>query len=145
MEELKIFIEQTLSEKNFYLMKLSFNSKNKKLEVLIDSEKGVMLGDCTELSKKISVFLDENESLTDGNYNLEVSSAGIDFPLSKAFQFTKNIGRKAKLRYKDGEKEVSVEKAKILGIAENIISFQTKEEFNVNLDKIIEAKIILEF
>lgn len=73
------------------------------IEVIVDSEQGVMLDDLTELSRWVSTLLDQYEETIPGRYRLEVSSAGLDRPLQFGWQYRKNIGRLLKLQYADVE------------------------------------------
>jgi len=73
------------------------------VEVIVDSEQGVLLDDLTELSRWVSALLDQHEEAIAGRYRLEVSSAGLERPLQFDWQYRKNIGRLLKLQYADPE------------------------------------------
>lgn len=62
------------------------------LRVYIDTENGVLLEDCTKVSHQLSGVLDV-ESPISTNYELEVSSPGIDRPLFKLSQFKQFLGK----------------------------------------------------
>jgi len=66
------------------------------LRIYIDSEQGVGMEDCTSVSHQISGVLDVEDPIS-GEYNLEVSSPGMDRPLFKIEQFEKFIGQRAKV------------------------------------------------
>lgn len=75
---------------------------NKVLEVITDNEnEGVSLELLTTLSRKINEFIDENETGIIGNFRLEVTSPGVDYPLKHEWQFRKNVGRLLLIKYKD--------------------------------------------
>ena len=63
--------------------------------VLIDSESGLPIEMCSLISRKLLSKIEEKE-LIEGTFNLEVSSPGIDKPISLPRQYKKNIGRKLK-------------------------------------------------
>lgn len=65
---------------------------NKKLLVLVDGDSGISIDICSEVSRNLSSWLDET-NLIDDKYILEVSSPGLDYPLSTPRQYKKNIGR----------------------------------------------------
>ena len=74
---------------------------SRKVTVLIDSDDGINIDECAHLSRKLAIDLDEQE-LIKGKYLLEVSSPGIDFPLTMTRQYLKNIKRKVRVKLKDG-------------------------------------------
>ena len=58
---------------------------------------GVSLENCTSVSRAVSVKLDENEDLIEGNYRLEVSSPGIERPLVKKVDYERFAGREVRM------------------------------------------------
>lgn len=80
------------------------------LRVYIDRAEGITLADCAKLSPILSTSLDAAENDDDGPdvaalrrvlagaYHLEVSSPGLDRPLSRASQFRRFVGSKAHVR-----------------------------------------------
>ncbi len=64
------------------------------LRIYIDSEAGVLVADCSKVSHQISGVLDVEDPIQ-GNYQLEVSSPGMDRPLFKIEQFEQFIGKVA--------------------------------------------------
>ncbi|HPI98440.1 MAG TPA: ribosome maturation factor RimP, partial [Synergistales bacterium] len=66
----------------FVGMEFLSESGRKIFRVYIDSIGGITLRDCETVSKKISQFMDEENSLiTDQRYFLEVTSPGLERPL----------------------------------------------------------------
>lgn len=64
------------------------------LRVYIDKSKGgVTVGDCAKISRQLGTILDVEEVIA-GNYNLEVSSPGINRPVKKEKDFIKFKGEK---------------------------------------------------
>jgi len=93
------FLERT--REGFYLVDVSWTKKTHKLEVFIDSDGGVTLGDCQQLSRELEKEFDENQMLGE-NYILDVSSPGIDRPLKLKRQYVQNIGRIVRVELLDG-------------------------------------------
>jgi len=58
---------------------------------------GVTLEDCTRISRDLSTVLDVNEELLPGKYSLEVSSPGLDRPLTKLAHYERFVGHEVKL------------------------------------------------
>ena len=59
------------------------------------------MGDCTKASRKISVLLDVEDPI-EGSYNLEVTSPGLDRPLTKAADYKRFIGEFIKVQLHHG-------------------------------------------
>ncbi len=66
--------------------------------VFIDSDQEVKISDCADLSRYIESRLSREVE----DYELRVSSAGIDHPYRYLRQYRKNIGRKVQVQMKDG-------------------------------------------
>lgn len=79
------------------------------LRLYIDAgERSVTLEDCETVSREVSALLDVNDPIA-GNYNLEVSSPGLDRPLFKPAQFQDLAGARVKLTLAlpvDGRKRI---------------------------------------
>ncbi|AXB48041.1 ribosome maturation factor RimP [Amycolatopsis albispora] len=57
--------------------------RRKLVKVVVDGEDGVGLDEVAEVSRTVSAALDEQEHILAGAYTLEVTSPGVDRPLSK--------------------------------------------------------------
>ncbi len=147
MEELKNFLENALNEESgLFLVEFNFLKSNRLLKIFIDSVKGVTIDDCAKISRKLSAFVDENENVVPQNFKFEVSSPGIEYPLSLPFQFEKNIGRYVSLKFNKEDELQIITKIKIADIKDGKVYFQTKKnEYALTLDEIVEAKVIVEF
>ena len=71
------------------------------VRIYIDKEGGVTIDDCSEISKQAGDILDVYDALP-GSYTLEVSSPGLDRPLTRDKDFIKYRG--SAVRIKTGEK-----------------------------------------
>ena len=67
------------------------------LRIFIDQEQGIQLEDCTTVSRQVSAMLDVEDPVP-GQFNLEVSSPGLDRPLRKASDFERFSGEKVKIK-----------------------------------------------
>ncbi|MBR4122962.1 MAG: ribosome maturation factor RimP, partial [Clostridia bacterium] len=77
------------------------------LRVFIDSESGITIDDCTNVSHAIDPIIDEADPI-DKAYYLEVCSPGIERELTRPFHFESVIGQRVKVKlYKaiDSKKE----------------------------------------
>lgn len=71
--------------------------KHAVLRIYIDSENGITIDDCSKVSYQVSAMLDVEDPIR-GEYDLEVSSPGIDRPLFELSHFKKFIGNRVKVR-----------------------------------------------
>lgn len=67
------------------------------LRLFIDKEGGIMLDDCANVSRELSLILDVEDVIA-CNYSLEVSSPGLDRPLKKPSDYQRFSGRLIKIR-----------------------------------------------
>lgn len=67
------------------------------LRIYIDKPDGVNLNDCERVSRQVSSVLDVEDPIA-GEYNLEVSSPGMDRPLYTLEQFAEFAGEQVKVR-----------------------------------------------
>lgn len=97
---------------------LDIEVAGKKISVFIDTDQGVKFSQCQKLSRAIEAVLDESQKMGE-DYQLEVSSPGIDKSLKLYRQYPRNIGRKVALTFHEGEPregkllEVSQEEIKL--------------------------------
>ncbi|HJX71095.1 MAG TPA: ribosome assembly cofactor RimP [Bacteroidales bacterium] len=150
-ERIRTCIDEELRWNDLFLIDLTVSSSNR-IKVVIDSMKGITVDECARLSRTIENKLDRDEE----DFDLEVSSPGLDRPLVLPFQYLKNTGRqievltmedqiiKGILRYADEEKiEVETE-------TRNKIEGKKKKEIIVKrlffkFNEIRSAKVIITF
>lgn len=67
------------------------------LRLYIDREDGITVDDCSLVSHQVSGVLDVEDPIP-GEYNLEISSPGLDRPLFTLEQFARYVGDEVQLR-----------------------------------------------
>lgn len=107
----RALIEAPIREAGYLLWEVSFAKEgpDDTLFVMIDSDKGIDLDDCTRVTHLIDPILDEADPIPT-SYYLEVSSAGAERRLQTAEQFEWMLGHEVLvLLYapRDGKKELS--------------------------------------
>ncbi|MBC8053079.1 MAG: ribosome assembly cofactor RimP [Sphingobacteriaceae bacterium] len=75
---------------------------NGKLIILVDGDNGIAVGDCAAISRHVGYHLEE-ENVIEEAYNLEVSSPGLDTPLTLQRQYEKNIGRSVTIKLSESK------------------------------------------
>lgn len=121
----------------------------KKFEVYLDADEGITLGRCQKISRQLEAFLD-NDAETPENYLLEVSSGGVDRPLTLKRQYPKHIGRKIRIELGDKTlegrlKEIQEEVLIIEHVKSKKGKKKTIEVREVPFDDIISSKILISF
>jgi ribosome maturation factor RimP len=79
----------------------------KKIQVFVDAETGIKIEKCVQISRALEKVLDEEKWFGD-DYNLEVSSPGMDSPLKVLRQFKRRIGREVEVLLNSGVKHEGV-------------------------------------
>ena len=73
------------------------SGKHSVLRLYIDCEKGVRVSDCETVSRQVSSIMDVEDPIS-GQYNLEVSSPGIERPLFVIAHYQRFLGHDIRLR-----------------------------------------------
>ena len=72
------------------------------LKVAVDKDGGVTLDDVAEATKEVSRLLDDSDVMGEQAYTLEVTSPGIDRPLTLPRHWRRNLARLVKVTTVDG-------------------------------------------
>lgn len=139
-------------DNGLFVVTLNISSANS-INVELDKHEGnVSVKDCMSVSRNVEHNLDREEE----DFQLHVSSAGLDNGLRVFAQYKKNIGRNVKVKLHDGE---DVE-GKMIDATPDKIIIQTsrqeriegkkkkqtiEEDIELAIDKVKETKIIISF
>lgn len=74
------------------------------LRLLVDRDDGVTLDDIASISSAVSKTLDESSMMGEAPYTLEVSSPGVDRPLTLPRHWRRNLGRLVNVNRVDGQR-----------------------------------------
>ena len=121
------------------------NGKTKTLQIMAERADGTMnVEDCARLSRALSEFLESQDPI-EGEYHLEVSSPGIDRPLTRQSDYARWAGHEAKLELhapdESGRKRF---KGLLLGLDGNDVVIEVdgaRRKFGFRA--IAEAKLVL--
>jgi len=91
-------VEEKTAGTRLFLAGISVQPGNR-IFVYIDGDSAVTIGDCQELSRYIESRLDRSRE----DYDLTVSSAGIDTPLQIPRQYPKNVGEILDIVTREGQ------------------------------------------
>jgi ribosome maturation factor RimP len=82
---------------------LTSAGKRRVLRVAIDKDGGVTMDDIADASREVSRLLDDTDLMGQQAYTLEVSSPGVDRPLTLPRHWRRNAGRLVKVTLTEGE------------------------------------------
>jgi ribosome maturation factor RimP len=104
-EEISAAIRPIIEATGNYLEELSITSagKVKILTVIIDSDTHLNLDQVTAVTKEISEVIEALPELGDGAFTLEVTSPGLDRPLTKPRHWRKNLDRLVQIIMTSGQ------------------------------------------
>lgn len=119
-------------------VKVANLGKKKLITVIIDSDTHLNLDQVTAVTRSISDAIENLASLGTTPFTLEVTSPGIDRPLTLPRHWRKNIGKLAKIDLGEGK---SIE-SRILSVTEDSVILESGE---VKFDLIKKATLVIEF
>ncbi|WP_133716506.1 ribosome maturation factor RimP [Methylocaldum gracile] len=144
-ERLAGLIEPVVSGLGYELIDIEFDAHRRVLRVYIDCESGITLDDCTRVSYQLSGVLDVEDPIP-GRYQLEISSPGLDRPLSKLEHFVRFKGSLARLQLArpiDGRRKF---KAYLAGVEGDYVLIQEGgETLRIPFESIEKARLAPEF
>ena len=104
-EEISAAITPALSDLGFYLEDITITSAGRRsmLTVIVDGDTHLSLDQVTVATKAVSEIVENIQSLGQAPFTLEVTSPGLDRPLTKPRHWRKNIDRLVKIVLLDGK------------------------------------------
>ena len=135
-KRVKELIEEKIADRpELFIVDIKMHS-NGKLIILVDGDNGIGIDDCVAISRHVGFHLEEG-NVIDTAYTLEVSSPGIDWPLTSNRQYLKNVGRNLAIKMADGTKR----EGKLSGITEDAIIIEEKIKEKGKLAKVVESVV----
>lgn len=138
-----------IEDLGFELVRIRLMGGNTKtLQIMAERPAGgIEVDECAEISNAVSAVLDVEDPITD-NYSLEVSSPGIDRPLTRLKDFDAYEGYEAKLETAElvgGRKRF---KGVLAGVEEQDVLINIEDQgeevtVGLNFDWLADAKLVL--
>ena len=148
MTNLWELLEPVVTGLGYELIEIEFNShpKNQILRLYIDKEGGVLIEDCSSVSRQVSAVIDVEDPIS-GFFNLEVSSPGLDRPLRKVEDYIRFQGENVKIKtgmpQQDGQRNF---KGRIKSVADDTVVIECEDkEVSLPLAAIERARLIPDF
>lgn len=146
-KQIEELLLQALAEKpqeELFMVSVSVSPKNE-IKVYIDGMKGVGIDTCVDVSRYIEQHLDREAE----DFELTVSSAGLDQPFRVPAQYVKNIGQEVKVLTAEGQTIKGVIEAadnKGFRLKENLKKKMTEApEHTFEYAQVKETKIVISF
>ena len=144
---LQDLIEPVVERAGYELVRvLTIGQANPTLQVMIDNldhKTDITVDDCAKVSRLLSDTLDEKDPITD-KYSLEVSSPGLDRPLTKLEHFARFCGYEVKVETEEKIENRKRFKGKLLKITgDNIVLVMDNEEYTIPFAMISKAKLVI--
>lgn len=152
VEQIKRIALPLLDSLGIELVELEFRKEGQGmvLRLFIDKPEGIMLDDCAAVSRELSELLDVEEVI-ECHYTLEVSSPGLNRPLTKPADYERYAGRLVKIRTFEMLADAAGNRRKtflgeLLGLSDGIVALKLVEGQSaaVPLDKIAKANLEFE-
>lgn len=146
-QQLAELVEPVARALGYELWGLEFLShgKNSTVRIYIDSNDGVNVDDCAKMSRQVSSVFDVEDPIS-GEYNLEVSSPGMDRPLFTLDHFRRYIGEQVKVRLRtayEGRKKFA---GTLTGVEEDdVVVAIGSDEYLLPFDLIDKANLVPTF
>jgi len=138
-------ITPVIEDMGFELVRVRLMSgKSTTLQIMAEKpEGGIEVDDCAQISQAVSAVLDVEDPILD-EYTLEVSSPGIDRPLTRLKDFEAFEGYEAKIETADlidGRRRF---KGELAGVEENAVLINVEEgTIGLQFDWLTDAKLVL--
>ncbi|HEC17166.1 MAG TPA: ribosome maturation factor RimP [Sedimenticola sp.] len=147
-ESLSRLIRQVVESMGYELVGVELLTGKKAgalLRVYVDREEGITLDDCAAVSHQVSGLLDVEDPIKE-NYDLEVSSPGLDRPLFYKEHYERFAGRKARIRLRAMLHGRRRYEGVLAGVRDNEILLEVEgEQVELPLDQIETARLVPEF
>ena len=146
-EEIRRHITGALQELGIDLVDLVLVERGRRslIRVFADEVGGIGIDRCAEASRAISDVLDR-KNLVPFDYSLEVSSPGVDRPLTTEKEFQRHVNRKARVNYKINDLATEVI-GQIVATENGEIHLLTEDSqtLKIRMTDIVLAKLIVGF
>jgi ribosome maturation factor RimP len=138
-------IEPAIEALGFELVRVRFMSGERAtLQIMAERPDGTMtVEDCADVSRTVSALLDVEDPIS-GEYNLEVSSPGIDRPLTRVKDFDRWAGFEAKVELYQAIGGQRRYRGTLKGVENNTVVLETDTgPVALAIDDIEKAKLVL--
>ena len=145
-EYIKGLVNKIINEQGFFTVSIRIKPVNR-IFVEVDSFEGIRIDECAEISREIERNLNRDQE----DFELNVSSPGLNNAFKVKEQYVKNLGKELNIQTTNGEnltgilKEINSDNIIIdQGTNKRGNNFQSNN-FKIEFSKIKSAKIVLKY
>lgn len=139
-------IAPTIEDLGFEVVRIQLQGEmNPCLQIMVDRVDGeaIDVADCAQISRAVSAILDVEDPIT-AAYTLEVSSPGLDRPLTKPAHYERFQGLEIRLEKRGVGDEQRRFRGQILGLDGDDIKILVKgEELKIPFAEVVKAKLVV--
>ncbi|WP_240676165.1 ribosome maturation factor RimP [Botryobacter ruber] len=149
---IRTMAQESLPDEDLFLVDVAVSDSpaRPKITVLADGEQGITIDQCAVISRRVNAKIAEafGEELA---YVLEVSSPGVDYPLTQPKQYKRHVGRTLKVKLQDGsEKTGKLEEVTESGLnlTEEIKQKGKKATYapvQIPFEEVVKANVVISF
>jgi ribosome maturation factor RimP len=92
LDQIRDFLEPLLEGTDMFIVNMKIKPTNN-IKVFLDADGGLSIDKSAKVNRGLYARIEESGLFPDGDFSLEVSSPGVDEPLTSVRQYKKNIGR----------------------------------------------------
>jgi ribosome maturation factor RimP len=136
---LRELVEPAVIEAGYDLEEVTVSKAGRRsvVRVVVDIDGGVDLDAVADVSKSVSAALDEADPLGEQPYVLEVTSPGVDRPLTEPRHWRRNVGRKVRAGDREG---------RIREVTDDGVTIEDNGEVEtISFDQLPAGHIVLDF
>jgi len=143
-QRLTELLSPTVEAAGFELLGCEFvpAGRHSTLRLFIDHPDGVTVDHCAVVSREVGAILDVEDPIQN-EYNLEVSSPGLDRPLFTPAHFAKVVGQKVEVKLaipQDGRRKF---KGQLLEIVEDMLVIEVDgKPYRLLMDNVDKANVV---
>lgn len=119
LQRIQQLLEPIIEGSDMFIVRIFIKPTNN-VKVFIDSDSGMTVEKSAGVNRSLYSALEESNIFLDGEFSLEVSSPGIDTPLSSIRQYIKNIGRTVLVVTSAGIENVGV----LVAVTDDFVSLE---------------------
>lgn len=110
LEKIISLTEPLLEGTDMFIVNVKIKPTNN-IKLYLDADSGLSISKSAGVNRKLYTLLEEAALFPDGDFSLEVSSPGVDEPLTSVRQYKKNIGRQVLITTTEGPEILGTLKA----------------------------------
>ena len=147
-DQISQLVTPAVEAQGFFLEEVQLVSpgKHRIVTCIVDGETSLNMDQVTGVSRAISELLDEAAFMGDTPFTLEVTSPGVDRPLTQPRHFRKNVDRLLKIVKIDGDVVTGrICSSSDLDVTLTVVEKKETKEVSINLSEIKRATVEIEF